>query len=201
MGYPVGNPDRSAVEGDALNCGLMLTCGAAHRRSVYDLLGLLHHFLLLKNVEARPRRDALQPLGFASVSLKTRPTWNVPYRLFQCWFSSRCGRGPRAYMQPKAALKPGYLAVGGSGLAIVILLPVISGSLGRRPCGGRASPGFTGLANASALASLHHYGCAAFRSDAIGVGVFPGSCPVIQSLTGVGFQESPADSPGPQTTT
>jgi len=87
-----------------------------------------------------------------------------------CWLTSRCGRSPRAYMQPKAAIKHAYLAASRLGPAIVIFIPIIFGSLRMPPCGGRASPGFTGLANASALASLHHLGYAAFGSDAIGVG-------------------------------
>ena len=65
----MGNPCRSAVEGHALNCGLMLTCGAAHRVAVNDGLASFTIFCCQKNVEAPPRRDALQPLGFASAFL------------------------------------------------------------------------------------------------------------------------------------
>ncbi|HBQ42375.1 MAG TPA: hypothetical protein DD808_17685 [Halieaceae bacterium] len=91
-------------------------------------------------------------------------------------------------MQPKAAIKHAYLAASRLGLAIVILLPIILASLAMRPCGGRASPGFTGLANASALASLHHFGCATFGSDAIGVGKPEGFTGYNRRLTGREFQ-------------
>ncbi|MAA80693.1 MAG: hypothetical protein CME97_00075 [Hyphomonas sp.] len=132
--------------------------------------------------------------------LLIRPTWNLPYQLFQCWISSRCGRGPRAYMQPKAALKPDHLAVGRPGLAIVIFLPIIAVSLRMRPCGGRASPGFTGLANASELASLHHLGYAAFGSDAIGVGKPESFTGCNRWLTGREFQVLLGRFTSPQTT-
>jgi len=59
-------------------------------------------------------------------------------------------------MQPQAAIKHAYLAASHVGLAIVILLPIMLPSRRMRPCSGRASPGFTGRANASTLASLHH---------------------------------------------
>ena len=148
----MGNPGRSAVEGNALNCGLMLTCGAAHRVAVNDGLASFTISCCQKMLKRAPEGMRFNPSGLRRLSycfLLNRPTWNAPYRLIQCWITSRCGRGPRAYMQPKAALKPGHLAVGWPGLAIVIFLPIIVVSLRMRPACGRASPGFTGLANAS----------------------------------------------------
>ena len=103
-------------------------------------------------------------------------------------------------MQPKAAIKHAYLAASDFELAIVIFLPIISASLEMRPCGGRASPGFTGLANASALASLHHLGCAAFGSDAIGVGKPEGFTGYNRRLTGREFQVLLGKFTSPQTT-
>jgi hypothetical protein len=103
-------------------------------------------------------------------------------------------------MQPKAAIKHAYLAARGFGLAIVIFLPIILASLKMRPCGGRASPGFTGLANASALASLHHLGYAAFGSDAIGVGKPESFTGCNRWLTGREFQVLLGRFTSPQTT-
>ena len=148
----MGNPCRSAVEGNALNCGLMLTCGAAHRVAVNDGLASFTISCCQKMLKRAPEGMRFNPSGLR----RTDRRGTCPTGSFQCWVTSRCGRGPRAYMQPKAALKPGHLAVGWPGLAIVIFLPIIVVSLRMRPACGRASPGFTGLANASPLASLHH---------------------------------------------
>ena len=80
----MGNPGRSAVEGNALNCGLMLTCGAAHRPSVYDLLASFTISCCQKMLKRAPEGMRFNPPGLRRLCcyfLLTRPTWNVPYRL------------------------------------------------------------------------------------------------------------------------
>jgi len=74
----VGNPCRSAVEGNALNCGLMLTCGAAHRVAVNDGLASFTISCCQKKCWSAP------PKGCAST-----PRVCVGFAVTSCWSGRR----------------------------------------------------------------------------------------------------------------